>query len=202
MTFISTRRSGSATRRSRLAAVPAVLTLALAAVACEAGDPVSSDTALAPQGVETQKASARGNAPIEATLKAATSRFHSLRQAEKVGYVQVSGCVEEPGGAAAMGIHYARLDLLGDAAVEPTQPEALVYEPQADGRLELVAIEYIIPFPFHGPEEAPPVLFGQSFSRNDTNGFWALHVWLYRDNPRGLYSDFNPNVTCQHAPAA
>jgi hypothetical protein len=24
------------------------------------------------------------------------------------------------------------------------------------------------------------------------------HVWLYRDNPNGLFAPFNPNVSCEH----
>ena len=27
----------------------------------------------------------------------------------------------------------------------------------------------------------------------------ALHVWLWKDNPSGLYADWNPAVSCQHA---
>jgi hypothetical protein len=27
---------------------------------------------------------------------------------------------------------------------------------------------------------------------------YDLHVWLYRENPRGLFAQFNPNATCQH----
>ena len=30
------------------------------------------------------------------------------------------------------------------------------------------------------------------------------HVWIYRDNPNGVFAQFNPTVTCAHhkAPAA
>ena len=24
------------------------------------------------------------------------------------------------------------------------------------------------------------------------------HVWLYRDNPKGIFKSFNPAVTCKH----
>jgi len=27
---------------------------------------------------------------------------------------------------------------------------------------------------------------------------YERHVWLYRDNPNGMYAQFNPNVTCEH----
>jgi hypothetical protein len=25
---------------------------------------------------------------------------------------------------------------------------------------------------------------------------WSLHVWLYEDNPNGVFTPFNPNVSC------
>jgi hypothetical protein len=27
---------------------------------------------------------------------------------------------------------------------------------------------------------------------------YDLHVWLYRENPRGTFAQFNPNVNCEH----
>lgn len=27
---------------------------------------------------------------------------------------------------------------------------------------------------------------------------YDLHIWLYRENPHGLLSPFNPAVTCEH----
>jgi hypothetical protein len=26
--------------------------------------------------------------------------------------------------------------------------------------------------------------------------FYELHVWLFKHNPRGLFDDWNPRVTC------
>ena len=25
---------------------------------------------------------------------------------------------------------------------------------------------------------------------------WSLHVWLFEENPAGLFAPFNPNITC------
>ena len=51
-----------------------------------------------------------------------------------------------------------------------------------------------------GPMEAePPVLFGQHFHLNPVAGIWALHVWLWKHNPSGMFDDWNPNVTCDYA---
>ena len=61
--------------------------------------------------------------------------------------------------AGGMGFHYGNTDFI-DGNVQVDQPELLLYEPQADGSLELVAVEYIIPYNFHPRDAAPPVLFG------------------------------------------
>jgi hypothetical protein len=45
------------------------------------------------------------------------------------------------------------------------------------------------------------MLFGQDFKHNDTFGIWALHAWVWKDNPSGIFADWNPRVTCEHATA-
>jgi hypothetical protein len=100
----------------------------------------------------------------------------------------------------AMGFHYLNPDLADDA-VAVSSPEALLYEPRSDGSLELVGAEYVVPFAVRSDTETPPVLFGREFSRNYTFNVWALHVWVLRDNPNGVFSDWNPTVSCEHADA-
>ena len=75
-------------------------------------------------------------------VKQVTARFHSLGQAEAAGYGAFYECTEQPG-VGTMGQHYANGDLVGDPAVDPLHPEVLVYEPLADGKLKLVALEYV-----------------------------------------------------------
>ena len=47
-----------------------------------------------------------------------------------------------------------------------------------------------------------PTLFGEEFmetlapNRYEIPAFYALHVWLYRYNPTGLFAPFNPRVSC------
>jgi hypothetical protein len=120
-----------------------------------------------------------------------------------------------------MGIHYANGARLGitqteplvsgnDGVVDPEKPEIMIYEPQADGGMKLVAVEYLV---FEAAWKAagntnPPTLFGQEFvymkdnpatSPHEAHGFephYELHVWLYRDNPAGMFAEFNPSVAC------
>jgi hypothetical protein len=61
-----------------------------------------------------------------------------------------------------------------------------------------VAIEYIVPIPMWSGSE-PPSLVGQEFERNDALGLYALHLWLWRHNPNGMFADWNPKVSCAGA---
>ena len=88
-------------------------------------------------------------------------------------------------------------EALVDSTVSVTEPEVLVYEPQKNGRLRLVGVEYVIPYAIRGPEEAPPTLFGQEFLHNPTFGLWMLHVYAWKHNPDGIFATWNPAITCE-----
>jgi hypothetical protein len=100
-----------------------------------------------------------------------------------------------------MGFHYGNVGLI-DGSVQVDQPELLLYEPEKNGQLRLVAVEYIIPYSFHSRASAAPVLFGQEFKRNDTFQLWGLHAWVWKENPSGMFASWNPNVTCENATAS
>ena len=102
-----------------------------------------------------------------------------------------------------MGFHYINGSLLDDT-ISATHPEALVYAPNRDGQLRLVALEYVV---FQDAWKAKhgntmPRLFGQMFmatgspNRYNIPAFFSLHVWLYKNNPSGLFAPFNPTVSC------
>ena len=125
-----------------------------------------------------------------ASARQATAAFHDLDKAKGAGYGPLLACFDLPG-VGGMGQHYVNGSLL-DANVVVDQPEALVYEVDGD-RLQLVAVEYIVPWSaWISP--TPPSLFGRSFFRNDTLHLWALHAWLWRPNPLGMFANYNPNV--------
>jgi hypothetical protein len=96
-----------------------------------------------------------------------------------------------------MGYHWGNVTLIDDKA-ELLKPEILVYEPQSSGRLRLVALEYIVPIAAWTGAD-PPSLLGQEFNRNDALGLYALHIWLWRYNPNGMFADWNPKASCQYA---
>ena len=125
-----------------------------------------------------------------ADVRQATAKFHNVGAAERAGYHRLLACFDLPG-TGGMGQHYVNTDLL-DAAVTPGQPEAMVYEVDG-GRLQLVAVEYIIPLSAW-ESAAKPRLFGKDFTRIDSLGLWALHAWIWRPNPNGMFENYNPSV--------
>ena len=134
-----------------------------------------------------------------ATLRRVTAPFHDFDVAFHAGWkAQITPCMTDPAGTGGMGFHYGNTDLF-DGLAQVDKPELLLYEPGENGRLRLVAVEYIIPYTFHARDAEPPVLFGQDFQRNDTFQLWGLHAWAWKDNPSGIFANWNPRVTCEHS---
>ena len=131
-------------------------------------------------------------------VRGATADFRDVETAEKAGYGIFQNCFteEDVGG---MGQHYVNGDLAGDDVVDPLKPEALVYEPREDGKLLLVALEYLV-FADNWKSDDPPEAFGQKFHLltdvPETPPVWALHIWLWSHNPDGLFADYNPIIFC------
>jgi hypothetical protein len=137
----------------------------------------------------------------------ATSRFQNVNAAKAAGYGELKdaqgiACIDNPG-IGGMGIHYANGTLVGDPAVDARRPEVLVYEPRRNGKLELVALEYVVfKEAWDATHSGPPKLFGREFSsvqagnRYGLPAFYELHAWLWEFNPRGIFDDWNPRVRC------
>jgi hypothetical protein len=143
---------------------------------------------------------ASAQADISATVRSVTARFNSIEQAKKAGYVPFYVCAEQPG-VGTMGQHYVNFGLVGNPAIDPFHPEALVYEPRGDGTFKLVALEWVRVGP--EAESAPTVLGHDMLYRTAPNrygiepGFYERHYWLYKSNPLGAFSDWNPTVSCR-----
>ena len=157
---------------------------------------------------------------LTAPDRSATAKYHSLTVAKKAGYsilADTAGitCIAEPG-MGAMGVHYVNGDLVKDPAIDATHPEALVYAPDAHGRLHLAAVEYVViasdweasqPQPPNmgyptAVTPAPPMLFGHTFNFTDAPNryglppFYSLHAWVWKNNPAGTFTMWNPSVHC------
>src|SRR6185437_473476 len=125
-----------------------------------------------------------------ADVRAATARYNSLSVAKAHKYAILKdakgiACIDNPG-VGAMGVHYVNGDLVGTTAVNPLKPEALVYEPQKNGQLRLVAVEYVtFKAQWDATHKAPPKLFGHRFmltpngNRFGLPAFYSLHAWIW-----------------------
>jgi hypothetical protein len=155
-------------------------------------------------------------------VRAALEKYQDPYVAVRDGYFSTVGCVHypQPGGAGqvpyvagGMGIHFLNPQLVGPVP-DPMRPAILIYEPDGD-KLRLIAAEWFIPLatgvkerpsvfgrPFDGPMEGHEPLLPKGLHHYD------LHVWLWKENPAGLFSPTNPRVTCagyghalaEHAP--
>lgn len=186
-------------------------------------------------GAVSTAAPASTTEPDLDAVRAATERFRDVKVALAEGYIrdpmdicETADMMGQSAALGAMGVHYFRPDLLGisgppNPRVSGTgtytdfrAPAILIYEPQADGSMELVAVENLV---FKEAWEkagntAPPSFHGVAYDRMVDDPATALdeahmfaphydrHVWLYRDNPNGVFAPFNPNVTCRYHKSA
>jgi hypothetical protein len=177
------------------AAIAPLLTLgALAACSADAAT-APPRPARAPAARASAAAAAADVHRDLAAARAATARYHRVEVAVADGYQRFGGCVAVAD--AAMGVHYLHMPRVLDPALDPAEPELLVYEPRADGSLRLVAAEYMMPRALWDPAHpgTRPALFGQAFEDGPMNTY-ALHAWVWRDNPRGTFAAFNPKASC------
>ncbi len=139
-----------------------------------------------------------------AALRQATQQYHDISQLPD-GYGEFYECTDNESLGAAMGQHYANVGMVLDPAIDALQPEVFVYEPRPNGTLRLVAVEYVV---FKADWDAAhpgtrPQLFGRTFSeisagnRYGLPDFYELHVWVWKGNPRGVFDDWNPTVSCR-----
>ena len=131
-----------------------------------------------------------------AGLRRVTAPFHRFSAAVDAGWSnQLTTCFSSSEGA--MGFHYNNPSLM-DGTVDAAQPEALLYEPQRDGSLRFVGVEYIVPRTAWSGAE-PPVLYGQTFPYIELFDVYGLHVWTGTANPDGVFAAWNPRVSCAYA---
>jgi hypothetical protein len=143
-----------------------------------------------------------------APVREVTAKFHrveaALEAGYELGYVNgagnriVTGCIAHPT-AGAMGYHYFNKELIDDLVVDAGKPEGLVYAPASNGRLNLVAVEYVVPGANSNPPgvSEPPTLLGQEMViLVPAVGWYTRHAWVWSTNPAGIFAHWSPDVTC------
>ena len=192
--------------------------------------PKLSGAALALALVFSHPANTATTDPDLATVKAATARFQDVKQAIAEGYVRdpmdvcdTAEMMGKPASLGGMGVHYFRPDLLGikgppnprvngsGTHTDFRTPSVLIYEPQADGSLQLVAVENLV-FRWawnQAGNKEPPTYLGIPYDLmqddphtkvDEAHMFephYDRHVWLFRYNPNGTFAQFNPRVSCK-----
>jgi len=145
--------------------------------------------------------------------RAATAQFQRFEAAQAAGYtakvVDLDGlaCIDDiVNHTGTMGIHYLNPNLL-DGNVDESTPELVIYEPASNGRLRLVAVEYLVlksAWEAAHPGASTPTLFGQQMelvqagNRYGLPDFYEMHAWIWKNNPLGMHNDWNPDVTCAY----
>lgn len=135
-------------------------------------------------------------------VREATERFKDVSVAEAEGYTLTFGCVSGPD-YGAMGLHYVNFPLVLDPSLDPTRPEIVIYEPQPNGRPKLIGADYLVfAEDWHKTNAATPALMGQllhlfeSPNRFGLPNFYTLHVWAWKENPAGSFSNWHTKVSC------
>ncbi len=146
-------------------------------------------------------------------LRAGLDKYKDPIVAVHDGYLSTLGCVEYPKGggegsmkyvAGGMGVHFLNGQYIGPK-LDPAKPQVLIYQPVGD-KLELVAAEWFVPAEAAG--KTAPSIFGQQLGgpmaghkpiMPDGLVHYDLHVWLWKNNPAGVYSPTNPDVKCPKA---
>ena len=164
--------------------------LALAMSGCGEAPPTSPAEA----GAAALKAADASSSPSELldAVRQISARFHSESQATKHGYVSTVDCVSSPAGG--MGVHWLNQSLV-DPVFNSLHPENVIFAPGPNGIPKLVAVEYIV----INAGQPAPTFGGQAFEVGGTPvpvPHWSLHVWLWKENPSGLFAAFNPDVSC------
>ena len=170
-----------------------------------------------------------GSEPTLAEVRQLTERFRDVKVALAEGYIrdpsnmcETAEMMGRPAALGAMGIHYFRPDLLGITAPPSPRvngtgthtdfrtPSILIYEPEADGSLELVAVENLVfaaawraaghadrptfhGVPYDSMADDPTTAIDEA---HNFEPHFDRHVWIYRDNPNGVFTPLNPAVSC------
>jgi hypothetical protein len=174
----------------RLLAVPGVLVLGGLAFAAPAQAVVRTDT----------------DADV-ATLRAAASKYQDVKVAVADGFIPTDDCTSSPEGV--MGFHYANPKLL-EGPPTVAKPPILVYQPDSSGGRKLVAVEYFKPDADQdlATKDDRPTLFGKPFDgpmeghTPQMPRHYDLHAWLWQDNPKGMFAQWNPAGSCKGATKA
>ena len=176
--------------------------LVIVLTACGGKEPQTDEAAGAATQHDDAKASEQLSPEDLQAIDGVRQKADGLKDiaaARAAGYTKQypEGCIQVEQGS--QGFHFMN-EALVDDKVDVSTPELLMFEPKADGSLELIGVDYAIPFD-KWTAAAPPTVLGRPMMRNEPLKVWALHIWTHRENPSGMFAPYNPSVSCEHAAA-
>lgn len=208
--------------RIRRAAFWAIVFAVGSSIACTemAGPTKPSQEGLGTENALTNQSTGQGGLEV---VRQATAAFHDIGKAVAAGYRSPVGGPCESSAAGAMGVHSANRALQEDQALDPEEPEILLYLPDGTGDYRLVGVEYMqivlvrntvtgVVSRWSSPDIWPPEyvvvnpapsLFGQTFdgpmAGHNPGRPWHydLHVWAWAPNPSGAFAQWNPSLSCK-----
>jgi hypothetical protein len=142
--------------------------------------------------------------------RTALSKYSDPFVAVRDGYFSTLACIDFPAGMTdgsveyppgAMGVHLLNPANIGPN-LDPAKPQVLIYEPVGD-KLVLAGAEWFVPVQAAGG--VVPTIFGQTLAgpmdghepiMPTTLRHYDLHVWLWKDNPRGMFTSTNAALKC------
>ena len=131
-------------------------------------------------------------------VREATAQFHHTPAARAAGYRLIPGldtCFQNYG-RGGMGYYFINSNLL-DTTLDLLYPEAIVYASDQSGYIELGAVTYMVPAAaWNAEHNEPPHILGQSLHLHERPEMYVLHVWIWKDNPTGMFEAWNPDVSC------
>ena len=135
-------------------------------------------------------------------VRESTARFKDVSVAEAEGYALQFGCVSGDS-SGAMGLHYVNGSLVNKGVLDATRPQIVIYEATPGGRPRLIGADYLLfKAAWDAKNSSPPELMGQLFhlfdapNRFGLPAFYTLHVWAWKANPNGTFTNWNPDVSC------
>lgn len=170
------------------------------------GSPARSASAQA----RPDKSAGAALSPSLMNARAALAKYEDPVVAVADGFLSTLVCMDFPKGGkdgdvvftpGAMGVHFLNLGNIGPT-IDTLKPQVLIYEPVGD-KLRLVAAEWFVPADLVKGER--PRIFGKELI-GPMDGHapimpaglrhYDLHVWLWKDNPAGIFNATNPSVKC------
>jgi hypothetical protein len=163
--------------------------------------------------ISVAQPSATASATMSPELQAARTalaKYSDPVVAVRDGYLSTLACVDFPEAVkdgpieyppGAMGVHFLNAANIGPN-LDPNKPQILIYEPVGD-KLVLAGAEWFVPAQVAG--NTAPMIFGQALA-GPMDGHepiipaslrhYDLHVWLWKDNPKGMFTSTNAALKC------